>query len=191
MENSGDATSRRWKVLLKAGRMAGPYDWNQLRALAKSGRLSQEMLVIADDGIDWIPASRIPSLFDAEHSEPAPAADHSSRQVETNAGQDSAATDPSLLARPPAPKEDRSEHRERWWRSSTHVTHLLLIALLLAQCDYRVPQWEYRIDSVPDAALGVRMDVLGSSGWEAFSSRRATSDDGVPIYEIMYRRRRN
>jgi hypothetical protein len=51
-------------------------------------------------------------------------------------------------------------------------------------------QWEYRIESPPDASFTTDMNRFGSEGWELVSARRATSGeyDHTSSYEVILKR---
>ena len=51
-----------------------------------------------------------------------------------------------------------------------------------------VEKWEYMAESVQDDFLDTRMAILGSSGWELVSARRATSGTKEGCYEMIFKR---
>lgn len=53
---------------------------------------------------------------------------------------------------------------------------------------FYVPNWEYKIESPHDVSLESQLKFSGDYGWELITARRATSEDGPPKYEMIFKR---
>lgn len=73
----------------------------------------------------------------------------------------------------------------------TVIICLLLISIgLIPMLRYIRPieKWEYMVEAVQDDFIDTRMAILGSSGWELVSARRATSENKEVCYEMIFKR---
>lgn len=52
------------------------------------------------------------------------------------------------------------------------------------------PQWEYYTVEIRDSEFDEKMDRLGRQGWELAFARRATGKFDLPVYEVIFKRRR-
>ncbi|MBW4490749.1 MAG: type IV pilin-like G/H family protein [Trichocoleus desertorum ATA4-8-CV12] len=78
------------------------------------------------------------------------------------------------------------------------VNSVLLLGILLATtanifAPKKPPavQWEYRVEGIDDTDFSSQMQLLGRSGWEVASARRATSGEGssaTGLYEVILKR---
>lgn len=50
------------------------------------------------------------------------------------------------------------------------------------------PKWEYKVSSPSDYSLGRELKELGLEGWELVFARRASSETGGAVYEMIFRR---
>ena len=50
------------------------------------------------------------------------------------------------------------------------------------------PKWEYKVSSPSDYSLDRELKELGWEGWELVFARRASSDTGGAVYEMIFRR---
>ncbi len=80
----------------------------------------------------------------------------------------------------------------------TKIQYLILSALLAIIAAAEVlrlfaiggaPDFEYRVEAVPDLQFDRKMTELGGDGWELVFARRA-SDKGDMLYEVILKRPR-